>query len=158
MKFKICQESSINWKANQMDGLPVSDQGVRYVYSRCPANYDGCISFFQSLFQIAFKLGVCLIMKVVCVTLHVVVILIIRYCLGDRIFSYSFWKLYAIYCQNNKWIKFPSFWWSNMLHVKIIFVKFWDAEAEPRLVLSILLSHDFIIFSLNCDRTDRTGW
>ena len=96
-------------------------------------------------------------MKVVCVTLHVVVILIIRYCLGDRIFSYSFWKLYAIYCQNNKWIKFPSSWWINMLHANSIFVKFWDAEAEPRLALSIPLSHDFIIFSLSRDGTDRTG-
>ena len=68
----------------------MSDPGVRYVYSRYPANYDGCISFFPSLLYFAFKLGFCSIMKVVCVTLHVVVILIIRYCLDDRIFSYSF--------------------------------------------------------------------
>ena len=42
-----------------------------------------------------------------------------------------------------------------MLHANSIFVKFWDAEAEPRLALSIPLSHDFIIFSLSRDGTDR---
>ena len=34
--------------------------------------------------------------------------------------SAYFWrKLYAFYCQNNKWNNFSSCWWSNIVHVNI---------------------------------------
>ena len=37
-----------------MDGLPVSDMLMQVILY---GNYDGCISFFQSLLYFVFKLG-----------------------------------------------------------------------------------------------------